>query len=87
MQVCNEEMETAKHVIKTCRFTGNEARDWKEVIWGEGKNLAILHEISWKRKRYEAMRYGRKHKKEEVNRVGLKNTCKRKIRTHTIGTQ
>lgn len=41
-------------MIETCRFTGKESRDWKEIIWGEGKNLAILHEMSWKRKRYEA---------------------------------
>ena len=42
-----------KHVIEDCKITGDSSKNWKKVIRDDGKHIATLHGIIWKRKREE----------------------------------
>ena len=41
---------------RKCRITGDKRKDWKEVVRDDGRHIAILHGIKWKRKREELQR-------------------------------
>ena len=42
-----------KHIVEECRISGDNCKDWKEVVRDDGRHIAILHGIKWKRKREE----------------------------------
>ena len=52
-RLCKESKETLKHIIEECRITGDSSKNWKEVIRDDGRHIATLHGILWKRKREE----------------------------------
>ena len=53
-RLCKIEEETLEHIFERCTYTKQEERKWEEKLDGKTKNLATLHQINWKRKRYEA---------------------------------
>ena len=52
-RLCKELEETLKDIAEDCKYTGDKNTDWKEVLKDDGKKIAILQGIRWKRKRME----------------------------------
>ena len=41
--------ESYKHIFEECERAGEEKNNWKEILLGENRSLAVMKKIRWKR--------------------------------------